>query len=438
MDHTTIYMLYVVNVALIGGIIFDILRKRTFSAHYVYFVAVSSFAVLNLLGSATGNIIATGQGLPLQTSLFATTVALAFLYPVLAALRSRNRASVALKASALETIRASQCLKVYVISLLLMAVAGVVTFSVIAMPPLLFRVDLYGQWTALIELRSEATFGGHKFHWFALVFFDVPLFATIVSSLCWWSHDEFGQVREARAWRRLAVTATVLGGVLSVSFLHKTFFAYFVIGIFLTGAVLSGNVLRRGVKFGAFLISGASVLYLVYLGFSQEALPYVAPLLIHRIFEVYPWAAAVTLELFQSQADYLGGTSFTNPSGLFPYEQVSLARMIFPHIYGSFKTGSAPAPSAYELYANCGWSGFVLGILVCVGYVLVMTRFSWSTKPVLVALSIFLTIKAISLWQTALWFGALQPPVILLVLMLWMFWVVLKSIMLENRLRRVA
>tara|TARA_B100001939_G_C16876194_1_gene588772 strand:- start:562 stop:1089 length:528 start_codon:yes stop_codon:yes gene_type:complete len=69
------------------------------------------------------------------------------------------------------------------------------------------------------------------------------------------------------------------------------------------------------------------------------------------------------LEIFPEKVSFLGGRSFPNPGGIYPYESLSLTTMvhniIFPEYLEKGITGSSPTFFWGEMYANFGYLGII-------------------------------------------------------------------------------
>lgn len=430
-EHFAAYLLYGCSLLLVLGPLLHILWHGRFAAYFVYSLTALSFLVMNLIGSVTGNIFATGQILPLQFSLFAISSVLAFTYPVLVTLRAGRTPPLHDPQALAVMAAASKSVRRYALSLLALVALVVVYFSAKVSLPLFLRVDLFGQWERLIQLRMDVVFGGHKFHWFSLAYFAIPQFLTCLALLMWQACKRADYPGEANRWRRLSFLLVPVSVLLSISFLHKTYLAYLLAAIFLVFAVVGGRVMRLGVIAFAVVMLSAVPLYIIYMGFSAANASVAATLLWHRIFEVYPWAAAVSLNVFPDIIPFLNGKSFINFFKLFPYEQVNVAPIIYPYIYEGATGGGAPLPALYEMYANFGWLGFAAGLPIIPAYIVAVSLMSWSRNPVVQALAFFLVFSGlVHLWEAAFWFGALEPTLIVLALFLGGFWWLMKHVRL--------
>ena len=70
------------------------------------------------------------------------------------------------------------------------------------------------------------------------------------------------------------------------------------------------------------------------------------------------------LTIFPEQLDFLGGLSFPNPRGIFPYEPVSITKLvysiIFPEMIAKGIVGSSPTFFWGEMYGNFGYAGIII------------------------------------------------------------------------------
>ena len=122
-----------------------------------------------------------------------------------------------------------------------------------------------------------------------------------------------------------------------------------------------------------------------------------------------------------------------NVFGAFNYEQVNLSELIYPYIYGELGgIGSAPLPAVFESYANFGWLGVLLSFVVIALLAITITRLSWSRRPIPFALSVFISIKMITIWVAPFWFGILEPTIVFLVAFLFLSYLVMRYLQVQK------
>ena len=102
-------------------------------------------------------------------------------------------------------------------------------------------------------------------------------------------------------------------------------------------------------------------LYLLDRGFI-DVLKIVPYYLYRRICIVYTKAHAYMIQIFPDQHDFFYGTAFGNPGHILPYEPINLSQFLGNWVHGRLENYSAPSFS--QGYANFGFSGFMLIILL--------------------------------------------------------------------------
>jgi hypothetical protein len=204
---------------------------------------------------------------------------------------------------------------------------------------------------------------------------------------------------------------------MAVGFLHIIVVVYLFAGVGMVAVFFRGRLPVRLVgRYGGPAMVAIFLLYFAKKGFqlSGAFLADVSATVLHRVVEVYPWAAATTMYLFPERQPFLHGASMINLFGMFHYQQVDLASLIYPYIYNDV-TGGAPVPAAFESWANFGWLGALLTIAIICVLAVVVTLLSWTRSPFAFSISVYLTLKSLLLWQAALWFGMLEPTVLVLI-----------------------
>lgn len=381
----------------------------------------SAFLVLNAIGAFSPNVLDGLHSTTFYLLMLATCVALALAFVLCDRIGGEHAKSVQILNLARAEMRDGTGLRISMVALLLCSLASVLVFAITVSPPLLFRLDLYGDWERLITTRI-AIVKASNFNWFALGFFELPLFAVVLSAIM--AHVT-AQLRAPSAafWRRARVVALIYALLTAIMFLHRHYVVYVLAGAFLVSIWARGLSLVRAALFVLIGVSTIFILYAAYGG--TQVISTLVSTIWHRVFEVYPWAAAEVADVFTREQALLNGRSITNLFGAFPYEQVDLAAQVYPRIYGNLgigaAIGSAPVPAVFESFANFGWAGAALTLVVLIAALISLHLLWRASSPWLVALSVFLTIKLVMFWQSPLWFGFLEPSLVLLVgaIVLW-------------------
>ena len=436
-EEASVYAIYVASMVLAIIPLTHILARKRFQKYFVYFVTCSGFLLLNLVGSISPNILDNYPSIEFHLILLANSAFLFLLYlslPLLAGAASRR----AVGANLIQSDKLSGRLyRHYIFALAALCVCIVVIFSVVVAPPILFRFDLFGNWAALIEQRTELVLGSHKFHWFAIAFFDIPLFLVVLTSVMRFSYWMNAGHTRLNNWRAEFWMVIPVSMLLSVSFLHKTYLIYIIAALALVSFIMRNSLpVKSLLKYSVVTMVPLFLLYFTYTGFAFESsrFGYIGEMIFHRMFEVYPWGGAIAVDLFPEKIPFLYGRSVTNISGVFNYEQVNLADLIYPYIYGELGgTGGSPLPAIFESYANFGWLGVLLSFVIIGLLVLTVTKISWSQRPVNFALGVFLSIKMILIWEAPFWFGILEPTTIFLVPFLYLTYLTMRYIPVRKK-----
>ena len=406
----TIYVVYAVSLVLTVSPLVHIVRRRTLSRYFTYFVVTASFVVLNLLGSISPNVLGEEPSPDLHLAHFCIALALFLLYFAIDAVADRRPPeplAIRLLDSARDTRLALACCTLL---LLLAGFFGSVAFYSTISSPLLFQFDLFGSAEALIGRRVEITLS-RPFHWYALSLFEIPLFLLVLLNV----------LRKIRGpgwefWRLAFWLVAPISVVASMLILQKQSVLYLLASIFLVVTVFRNRFPVRALT--ALALAGLIAVGLQYLVVTPAAYRMLIPgVMAHRIFEAAPWSSSVAFGLFPGELPLLEGASFPNFFQLFEYEQASAAKMIYPYLYGDF-AGQAPLPAMIEMYANFGWPGIGIGIILTMGWVFVVSVLSWSKNVWLFCLAIYLTIKTVFIWLVPFWFGTFEATLFVLVLFL--------------------
>ena len=410
MTREVIYVVYGISLVLTVSPLLHILVRCKLSRYFVYFVATSSFVVLDLVGSISPNVLGEEPALDFHLALFCIAFALFLLYFAIDAMAPRQAtAPLALRLldSARETRLALAC---YIGFLLLVGLVGSIAFYLTISPPLLLQFDLLGSAGVLIGRRVEITLS-RPYHWFALVLFEIPLFTVILLNV-------LRQIRGpwSGLWRWLFWLVAPVATVASVMILQKQNILYLLVSFLLVLIAFRNRVpVRPLVAIG---LAGAVALWALYrIIFGPQFTQLIPSSIAHRFIEVAPWSSAIAFGLFPRELPFLEGTSFINFFQMFEYEQANPAKLIYPLLYGN-DSGQAPLPAVTEMYVNYGWLGIGIGILLAMALVFLVSVLSWSKDVWSFGLAVYLTIKMVFIWLVPFWFGTLEATLVLLVLVL--------------------
>ncbi|MDO3412016.1 hypothetical protein QWJ34_19800 [Saccharibacillus sp. CPCC 101409] len=415
MNSILVYALYTLSLLLTLIPLLLILLTKTIRLYFVYFIAVSGFLFLNLIGSLSSRI---EPKMPEYYAVYFFVSIIFFLF-FLILVQIRRR----FVKRTLSTEKASNTefpgFRIYVIILFTIACISVLLCSLLLSPPLLLRFDLYGQWNVLVDERVSIVLSP-KFHWYALGMFEVPLFLVVLAFSAYAGRKRL-QLNIPPRFRHGIFSIVAASILFSLLLLNKQYVMYLFASLVFIVAIYSKRLplVRIAIAvFGSFVL--LMLLYIVYMG--VDSLPYLSGIIIHRIFEVYPLAAAIMFRIFPAQHPFLDGTSVVNLFGLFPYTPVSVADMIYPYIYGNTGYGSAPLPALFENYANWGWAGIVWGTAIICGVILAGTLLSWTSNFFHFSVAVYIGVKTILFWQAPFWFGTLEPTLIFMIAMLYVLY----------------
>lgn|GEM_PF-2988772 len=409
---THIYIVYASSVLLQLIPLLHLIAQRHIQQYVVFAAASSGFLFLNLAGSVSGSVTQY-QSLPFHYANLAIAGGFAATYLIL---RKMSAAASYIPLSDRFAAGADSPRRYhrYLLALMVVHLAALAVFTWLGALPLVFRFDLFGDWSALVQERIRIV--QHPgFYWFALAIFEIPLFATLLCVLLWPLASGPRQLRLVRSSRpRYYPYLVAYSLLLSMIYLNKQYLMYLLAALLLAYIVRSNRVPLRQLIFVAItalvLLFG---LYKLYAG--SVTIGSILQIIGHRIVEVYPWAGAVAFDLFPAEMDFLKGTSIVNPRGIFPYTQVIVGDLLYPYIYADIGYGNAPLPAIYENYVNFGWWGIAAGIVLVCLIIVALTRLSWSRSFFMFALSLLLTVKTLLLWQAPFWFGMVEPTLAALV-----------------------
>jgi hypothetical protein len=405
--------MYVASVLAAGLPLVHILARGRLRTYFVYFVFDAGFVALNLLGSISPNIRHNVPSSAFHLLLLLSSLAMLGVYLLLVTVAVGWMQDGRIRPLEAPAPADAAVYRTFVKTLFLGACALAALFYVVVAPPVILRVDLFGQWSALISQRMAVVYSP-SFHWFALAFFEIPALTVLMAATLAALYRQAGRPEEARYWRRTLRWILPPSIFLSVGFLHIIVVVYLAAGVGLVAIFFRGRIPVRLVgRYGGPALVAIFLLYCAKKGFTLSGafVVDVAGTVLHRVFEVYPWAAATTVYLFPERQPFLHGASMINLFGMLHFQQVDLAALIYPYIYNDV-TGGAPVPAAFESWANFGWTGALLTIAITCVLAVLVTLLSWMRSPFAFCISVYLTLKSLLIWQAALWFGMLEPTVL--------------------------
>lgn len=400
-----ITIVYILSILLQTAPLCKIILDRQLQKYFVYVTASTGFLFLNLIGSISTNVTAY-KPIQLHFANLVISASFAVVYVILSRMKTKYL-FVPLQERFTTSLPARHTLRLYLKGLALCSVASLILFSIQGALPLIFRFDLFGDWTLLVKERIRIV--QHPgFYWFALGIFEIPLFLSIFCAVLFSIQRVYFAEAFIGNWKRYFILVATCSLLFSTIYLNKQYLMYLLVAIVLCHMIVANRLTVGKIA----LFSGVSMvllllLYRLYTG--AVAVGSIVQIIFHRIFEVYAWAGAVAFDLYPDRFPYLMGTSIVNPRGIFPYKQVIVGDLIYPYIYEDIGFGNAPLPALYENYVNFGWWGILSGIVLIGIVIIALTYLSWTKDLFLFVTSIFLTVKTMLLWQAPFWFGLIEP-----------------------------
>lgn len=226
------------------------------------------------------------------------------------------------------------------------------------LPPL-FDVSLF-QYTDIYALRAKgSTSLPEGMHWYQFAFNTIPSFIFVYTYI-------LKRLKPTRRTRIAFYFSAVLVLVFSSLYLYKAPYIYLILYILLVHFFLKGKNLGIKKMVGYMALGMGTIivmlrLYLLDRGF-MDVLKLTPYFLYQRICVVYTKAHAYMIQIFPDQHDFFYGTAFGNPGHVLPYEPVNLSQFLGYWVHGILQNYSAPSFS--QGYANFGFSGFVLIIML--------------------------------------------------------------------------
>jgi oligosaccharide repeat unit polymerase len=194
-------------------------------------------------------------------------------------------------------------------------------------------------------------------------FYGFPVLGAVGSLLYW-------RARPSSTARRLFLLLSLASAVLlSLAFLHKTPV------VALLSALLLAYLLQRQRIAWRLLLSTISIVVVVILALYflynpdhelQRYLTSLLPGIVRRIMGSYSESLAAVIDVVHRRG-FFGGTTLSHPGIHLPYQPVDLPGVLHEEIIG--RPGNAPVGVAGEGYANFGWPGAVLFLVLANAYV---------------------------------------------------------------------
>ncbi len=201
------------------------------------------------------------------------------------------------------------------------------------------------------KLRSGMTnnFPG-KYHWFKLFIHEFIMIVAI-SLFIYFLKDKTRFKFLMFSFGFIIATFTLTMA------LEKSLFIQYLIGLFIAAYLIEKKQFLRKVSIlgtAVVLISGILYLFFYNLENYMVALNHT----LNRIL-ISQWEGLYYyLKIFPSQINFLYGTSFPNPGGIFPWEPISISQLVALIVLGKSETiGSIPTFFWGEMYANFGTIG---------------------------------------------------------------------------------
>lgn len=253
----------------------------------------------------------------------------------------------------------------------------------------------------LAQKREEATteFEG-KYHRYSFFFKYMLHFLTLMALASAWK-------KRSGFWWTILPPLLLFSMFMQVADLQKAPIIFFLISLLYTLFIIQGNVnLKRIFLFGVIALLLLYVMYLFIMGLLGQKTMLVVTAITGRLFKAQTKGILTTFRVFPAQLDYLLGTSFPNPAGIFPYERFPLEFLIFARTFPhSFIRGTSPTPYFIEYYANFGYGAMVASIVV-VGFIMQTMQIillRMRKTPFNIALYGFIMLHVASISITSMW-----------------------------------
>jgi oligosaccharide repeat unit polymerase len=194
-------------------------------------------------------------------------------------------------------------------------------------------------------------------------------------------------------WKLILFAVSIFTLYRCISDLQKGPILEFIILIFLALWIFKGRInWKQGGILIILIIAILCLMYFYIMGINQGSFSALFISFGKRLFITQTGALYHYFSLFPSSHDFLYGTSFPNPAGIFQFENFPLTKWIF--INGLNRSGQivGTAPSAFigEIYANFGFPIMMLSILL-LSMFLQFIQIKFISKPRTLLLTVFYT-----------------------------------------------
>ena len=194
-------------------------------------------------------------------------------------------------------------------------------------------------------------------------------------------------------WKLILFAVSIFTLYRCISDLQKGPILEFIILIFLALWLFKGRInWKQGGILIILIIAILCLMYFYIMGINQGSFSALFISFGKRLFITQTGALYHYFSLFPSSHDFLYGTSFPNPAGIFQFENFPLTKWIF--INGLNRSGQivGTAPSAFigEIYANFGFPIMMLSILL-LSMFLQFIQIKFISKPRTLLLTVFYT-----------------------------------------------
>ena len=216
------------------------------------------------------------------------------------------------------------------------------------------KQDLISLRTSAVQIQLSVLIVG---------FYGFPVLGAVGSLLYWRAHPS------STARQLLLVLSLTAAVLLSLAFLHKTPV------VALLSALLFAYLLHRQRIAWRLLLSTGTIVAIVILALYflynpghelQRYLTSLLPGIVRRIVGSYSESLAAVIDVVHRRG-FFGGTTLSHPGIHLPYQPVDLPTVLHEEIIG--RTGNAPVGVAGEGYANFGWPGAYLFLIITNAYV---------------------------------------------------------------------
>lgn len=267
--------------------------------------------------------------------------------------------------------------------------------------PAIFHISLFNYYDIYAIRAEKSTSLPEGMHWYRVGWGYIPQFIFVYTYI-------LKKIHKSRKYKKLFYINLPLVLFFSSLTLSKSVYMYLLLSVFLVNLLIKGR--QFDFKKIYHYIFGGTVtiflmirLYLLDRGFVDvfKLFPY---FLYRRICISYTKAHAYIIQIFPDQHDFLYGTAFfPNPRHVFQFEPVNLSQFLGDWVHGILQNYSAPSFS--QGYANFGFLGFMLIILMMFfQIILLQIVFKICPKnPLFLALYVLIIPKMLGYGNQGIW-----------------------------------